>query len=325
MPEHSLAHCQVHLDKSRNGTVSLRRYVALQWPSLILTTMRSGLDHIREIIGTLDRSEVPGVLAVHFRHLVATVQRFWEFSILYKHFPWRCELILDSGPDVVARTLKEMESEWKFLLRMEERFEDASRAFPLKDIPHVRWHCYREIMTVCEENKFSATDEVRSLISSWQADPCSSLGCEDSFRVLRTAERKHAGGEVAPLQLQALSIKALSERYTDHEHVDIDPSCVHSVPVSTVLKPAVFSAKRSTASETNLSTFGHMLKETIPSAHHLTRRCLNLWSACKARNGDLSGSWVPELIRPGQVPCLLNYKCMSPAAFARVHTVGHSC
>ena len=147
--------------------------MALQWPSLILTTMRSGLDNIKEIIGTLDRSEVPGVLAVHFRHLVATVQRFWEFSILYQHFPWKWELVLDSSPDVRARTLKEAESEWKFLVGMEQRFEDASAAFPLKDVPHVRWHVYREIMTLCEENKFCATNEVISLISSWQADPCS--------------------------------------------------------------------------------------------------------------------------------------------------------
>ena len=302
LPSHALPPCQVRLDKSRNGTASLRRYVALQWPSLILTTMRSGLDNIKEIIGTLDRSEVPGVLAVHFRHLVATVQRFWEFSILYQHFPWKWELVLDSSPDVRARTLKEAESEWKFLVGMEQRFEDASAAFPLKDVPHVRWHVYREIMTLCEENKFCATNEVISLISSWQADPCSSLGCEDSFRVLRQAERKHSGGEVSAVQLQASSIKALEQRYGDQiEHVTVEPSCVHSVPLKTVVKPAIFTAKRDTASDTGLATFGQMVKETIPSAHHFTRRCLNLWTTVKARNGDLSNSWVPELIRPGQV------------------------
>ncbi|CAE7449843.1 unnamed protein product, partial [Symbiodinium sp. KB8] len=187
---------RVQLDKCRAGTASLRRYVALEWPNLMLSTMQSGLDHIKEILGTLDQSQVSDVLRIHFKHLIATVQHFSEFALMFQNFPWRFALLLDADEAVVARTARECKEEWEFLLRQEELCADASKCFPLKDVPFVRWYAYREPMTFMEERRFKVDDDVRSLVRAWQADPSSTLGCEDSFRNLRTGERAHGGGEI---------------------------------------------------------------------------------------------------------------------------------
>ena len=272
----------------------------------MLSTMQSGLDHIKEILGTLDQSQVSEVLRIHFKHLIATVQHFSEFALMFQNFPWRFALLLDADEAVVARTARECKEEWDFLLKQEELCADASKCFPLKDVPFVRWYAYREPMTFMEERRFKVDDDVRSLVRAWQADPSSTLGCEDSFRNLRTGERAHGGGEIAPVQLQALSIKGVNERY--HENfttVGVEPSQVHSIPVKTIVKPGIFSAKRATATDTGLPGFSQMVKETTVSPHNLTRKSMNLWKACKDRDGNLSNSWVAELVRPGQEPFLV--------------------
>ena len=54
------------------------------------------------------------------------------------------------------------------------------------------------------------------------------VGCEEAFRHLRLAERKH-DGEAAPAQLQALSIKGLQQRYDAFELAPVNPSQIHAI------------------------------------------------------------------------------------------------
>ncbi|CAE7259849.1 unnamed protein product [Symbiodinium sp. CCMP2592] len=292
---------RVREDKSVEGSLRLRSYVVKHWPDLIRDTLKSALspESIQDLICNVDDTEQ--LLAVHWRHTIATVQRFWDYSTLYQFFPWRFFMLLDCNPDVANRCLKEMESEWVFLCRMEEKCRDASDQYPLKAVPHVRWHVYREVMTYCQERRWRLTDDLKDLVRAWLADPSSTLGCENCFRSLRLGERGQSGGEIAPVQLQTASIQAVAERYENFETISPSPSLVHSVPMKQVIKTSIFTAKRDTAADTGLENFNAIAREAATSPYHFNRKALNVWSTCKRLDGDMSRTWVTELARPAQV------------------------
>ena len=94
--------------------------------------------------------------------------------------------------------------------------------------------------------------DLRDLVKAWQPQPSSSLGAEDSFRNLRSSEKKQAG-LVSPPQLQAVSMKALNSRYADrYETVGIDTAQIHSIPVSQTIKSSIFDPRRATRQDTGL-------------------------------------------------------------------------
>ena len=193
---------QVAEDKTVDGSGRMLRYVATQWPKLVLSIMESALspEHLDDIVWNVEETEL--LLSVHFRHAVATVRRLWEFQLLYQVFPWRFFMVLDADERLAQQTMNDMKQEWEFLIRQEEKTMNASKIFPLKEVPFLRWRVYREVMTFCEERGWKITKDVKALISSWQANPSSTLGCEDAFRHLRLGERRHGAGEAAPSQLQ---------------------------------------------------------------------------------------------------------------------------
>ncbi|CAE7021684.1 unnamed protein product [Symbiodinium natans] len=154
---------QVRDDKSVDGSLRLRSFVVKHWPDLIRDTFKSALcsESLEDLIRNVEDTE--RLLAVHWRHTVATVQYFWDFSTLYTHFPWKFFMVLDPASEIAERCLKEMESEWRFLVALEEKSPNASYHFPLKDLPHLKWHIYREIMTFCQERKWRFTGDVKDL------------------------------------------------------------------------------------------------------------------------------------------------------------------
>ncbi|CAE7439645.1 unnamed protein product [Symbiodinium sp. CCMP2592] len=297
---------EVQVEKTPEGAARMKRYIALEWPNLVLSIMQSALDrhHLEDIVWNVDPEDVPSLLNVHFKHTVATLRRLAEFGLLYGSFPWRFFLVCDSDDHVAARTLKEMKDEWTFLLRQEEAAPNAHGSFPLSQVIWLRWRVYREVMTFAEERDFRLCEEVRQLIKAYQASPSSTLGCEDAFRSLRKAERKKGGGEAAPSQLQAQAVKACSERFGGDggfQVAEVAPSQIHSIPVKQTVKASVYTAARSTGPETGLSFFSGMVREATVSPYFLTRKCINLWNMFKRKEGDLSDAWLAELSRPGQV------------------------
>ena len=271
-----------------DGAARLKRFMATKWEELVLSIMVSALapQHLEDVLWNVE--EVDAVL-------LAT--RCGSSQV----FPWRFFLVLDSDERLAQETLEEMKKEWQFLVSQEEKMMEASRFFPLSEIPFVRWRVYREVMTFCEERGWKLCHDVKALIESWQAWPqAAQSGCEEAFRHLRLAERKH-DGEAAPAQLQALSIKGLQQRYDAFELAPVNPSQIHAIPVKQTVKSAAFTAKRASGSDTGLPSFGALLKESTISPHNLTRRSINLWKMLKLKDGDLSLAWVAELIRTGQV------------------------
>ncbi|CAE7941962.1 unnamed protein product, partial [Symbiodinium necroappetens] len=168
-------------------------------------------------------------------------------------------------------------AEWEYLLKLEAQFAKPAEMYPLKQLGFTRWYCYRELMTYAEERRF-----------------------QDCFRNLRSGEKKQSG-LASPAQLQAVSLKALNTRYSDYETVQADPGQIHAIPPSQTIKSSIFDPRRATGQDTGLPGFNAVVRATVTSAHHLTRRSLNLWSTVLRLQNDLQSTWIAELRRTGQV------------------------
>ena len=144
--------------------------------------MQSALsaEHLQDIC-YFESSE--DILTVHLKFLISVVKQFDEFAQIFRHFPWRFRLLTDDVPSVVEETVKEMELEWQFLLKLEENTKLHGKC-PVNQMPFLRWFIYRECMTVAEEEGWVVTSKLVELARAWFADPCSTLGCEDCFRNL---------------------------------------------------------------------------------------------------------------------------------------------
>ena len=292
---------QVKDDKSPGGSHRIQRYVALHWHSLCLRTWQNALSsqNLRELCsGLADAEEISAVLSSHFKFLTATLRRFLEFGLLYRHFPWRFFCLCDESPQVAQDTMADMKAEWQLLMKL-EAVPGASATWPLKSVPIVRWQVYREVMTFAEERHWQVTKDLTDLISAWCADPSSTLGCEEVFRHLRLAERRHTSSSICVPQIQAVAIKGLNERYQKFETQPLEAEAISSVPVGSVIKPGIWSAERDSASDTGICRFNQLARSTVVSPHYLQRRSLNIWSTLKTQ-GDLTDSWTSELVRPGQ-------------------------
>ena len=282
------------------GSVRIKRFIALEWPELMLRTLKSALatHAVQDALFNVDEQDV--ILTAHWRYVVVTLQRFSAFGLLYTRFPWRCFLLLDENKEIVERTLQDMKSEWEFLLQLEAAHAKPSEVWPLKQLCFTRWYCYREVMTYAEERRFEDCSDLRDLVKAWQPQPSSSLGAEDTFRNLRSSEKKQAG-LVSPPQLQAVSMKAVNSRYADgYETVGFDTAQIHSIPVNQTIKSSIFDPRRATGQDTGLPGFNTLVRATTTSAHYLTRRSLNLWSTVLRLQNDLRSTWIAELCRTGQ-------------------------
>ena len=118
-----------------------------------------------------------------------------------------------------------------------------------------------------------------------------------------------AGGVAAPAHLQAVSIKAVNERYAAFETVQPHPGQMHAIPVGQCVKSSIFDPRRCTAQDTGLASFNAIAKATTTNPHHFTRYCLNLWSTVKRLNGGMDNVWIAELCRVGQARCSENLTC----------------
>ncbi|CAJ1352511.1 unnamed protein product [Effrenium voratum] len=301
-PFRSFQATEVKDDKSPGGSHRIQRYVALHWHSLCLRTWQNALSsqNLRELCsGLADAEEISAVLSSHFKFLTATLRRFLEFGLLYRHYPWRFFCLCDESPQVAQDTMADMKAEWQLLMKL-EAVPGASATWPLKSVPIVRWQVYREVMTFAEERHWQVTKDLTDLISAWCADPSSTLGCEEVFRHLRLAERRHTSSSICVPQIQAVAIKGLNERYQKFETQPLEAEAISSVPVGSVIKPGIWSAERDSASDTGICRFNQLARSTVVSPHYLQRRSLNIWSTLKTQ-GDLTDSWTSELVRPGQV------------------------
>ena len=283
-------------------------YVALHWNGLCLQTVQSSFSDQAlmdmQLLATQDESDddAKAILDAHFQFAWATVRRFGEFGLMFRHFPWRFQLLLHKDAEIVNKVLEEMQTVWKLVLRLETTL--GVTAFPLKDVPYTRWYAFREVMTLAEESAFKMTEALQDLVQAWTCEPAASLACEASFRQLRLSEKDHAS-TVSPSQLQAVIIKAINDRYKAFSTISPAPSDVANVPAN-VLKKAVFCADKCTASDSGLANFNNIAKTEATSAHYLTKKSMNLLDALLHSDGSTKSFWVAELARPFQATRIVN-------------------
>lgn len=297
---------QVKDDKCPGGSYGIMRFVATEWQDYLHQTLKNALlpQHLRDIIAFECSDDV---LTTHLMFLVAVLKHCDEFALIFRHFPWRFRLLCDQVPDVVARTLQEMKEEWNLLMGIEKNTMLHNK-YPLKDMPFLRWFIYREIMTVAEELGWSASTTLVDLVKAWFPDPCSTLGCEDSFRQLRLAESRHqANKEVCPEKLQAVTIKSINSRYAAFETSELRPCDYHGIRPGMYMKRSVWDCSRANANDTGIQNFNQMIKSHTVSPHHLSRKSLTMWEAYKTTNGDAQHWWTAQLMRSGQARRVLAY------------------
>lgn len=297
---------QVQRDVEADGNMHVLFFVATKWKSLCIKTFQSAfapksLDDI--LAGGFSDEEEADLLKVHLQFAVCTVKRFLEFSLLFESFPWAFHRILFDDVKIASDTLKNMQSEWQFLLRLERETPKLHDKWPVKQINPLRWQVYREVMTFCEARSFSATDgvklaEMRELVAAWVPRPMSTLGCDAVFKELRSAETRHSTNKnVSVEQIQAVSVKAVNKRYEAFETIEPRAAEVQSITPGCFVKRTVFDASRATAACTGLPRFNVISKLPTPSPHFLSRRGLNLWQALKKSNGSTSNFWTSQLVR----------------------------
>ena len=286
-------------DKTPGGSYAVMRYVATQWVELMLRIMQNALSpHHLQDIDSMECAE--DVLTTHLRFLISVLKQLDEFAQIFRHFPWRFRLLFDQVPAVVESTLKQMREEWEFLMVIEQNTVLHGK-YPLNQMPFLRWYVYREVMTLAEERGWVASQDLVDLAKAWFSDPCSTLGCEDSFRALRMAEARHQNNkEVCPEKLQALTIKSINERYKEFELAELKSSDYHGVRPGTYMKRSVFDCSRASANDTGIANFNQIMKTTTVSPHHLSRKSLSMWEAYKMTNGNSQNWWTAQLVRSHQ-------------------------
>ena len=295
------------LDVDKDGHLRVLLFIANKWKSLCLKTFQAAFN--AEVIADslcsgFQEDEQQEILALHLEFATCTVKRFLEFSLLYESYPWGFHRLLLEDVGTVTATLEDMRADWEFLLSLEAMLPNVHQKWPMKQVNPVRWQCYREVMTFCEERGFASSgrqfEEIKELIQSWVPSPMSTLGCDKVFRELRQAEDRHSTNKnISVEQLQAVAVKAVNQRYSEYETIEPRPSDVHSVTPNAFLKRSVFDASRSTANDTGLHRFNNVAKAATPSPHFLTRKGLNLWKALKRSGGSTENFWTAQLVRSG--------------------------
>ena len=274
-------------DKVRGAHFAVMIFVATQWQTLCLNTFASAFakEHLEDITaGAESVEEANEWLLELFNFAIATVKRFSEFQLLYLAYPWRFCLLLD--PAFRQSTLDDMAKEWTFLLKMEERHAQDLKKYPFCLMPHLRWHCYREIMTFCAERSWKFSKDVFDLVAAWFPEVVSTLGADAVFRCMRDAERDTCkNGETSPIQLQSVAIKALDGRYDSFETPKLNQHDYAGIAPGTFVKRSVFDSSRASASDTNVPNFNAMCKAETMSPHMITRKCLNLWRTLMQTEG----------------------------------------
>lgn len=303
----SVPNSKVKLDVDKDGHLRVLQFIANKWTSLCLRTFQAAFNPevINDILCSgFEEDEQQEILKVRLEFSTSTVKRFLEFSLLYESYPWAFHKLLLEDVGTVTATLEDMKADWEFLLSLEAMLPNVHQKWPMKQVNPVRWQCYREVMTFCEERGFASTgrqfQEIKELIQSWLPSPMSTLGCDSVFRQQRQAEKRHSCNKTISVeQLQALAVKSVNERYSQYETIEPRPSDVHSIAPNAFLKRSLFDASRSTANDTGLHRFNNVAKASTPSPHHLTRKGLNLWKALKRSGGSTDNFWTAQLVRSG--------------------------
>ena len=165
------------------------------------------------------------LIEAHVDTHLSALGEFHELAVLYESFPWAFVCLLHPDPAIRAACMAEIKEEFTRLLDI---CQDANTpAFILANLFYTAWQCYLEPMYMLMENRWTLTDECRSILQAYHPLPCQSVGCERGFMACNDAQRRHGKATTAsPGNVQAVIARAVEKCYpSDHGwlHTEVQP------------------------------------------------------------------------------------------------------
>ena len=202
-------------------------------------------------------------------------------------FPWRWAQLLSERDSEVARCLDAAKAEWGKVLELE-----AVQSPLCKEMPHIRWQAYREMMTVAEESSWQKSPTLTALVQSYFPAMASSVPAEQVFNHLRDAEtRGQRSTLAAPANLQAVIIRCTDQCYGEFTRIKLtDTDWMEQLQkgaAPSTLRHNVFDPSRVTDESARNSNVPNRVLccLRLPLAPHHTASC------CSRLGDSVSGSW----------------------------------
>lgn len=160
------------------------------------------------------------VLAAHFALVGTTLAVLAEYAVVPCSFPWRWAQLLSDRESEVTLCLDAAKAEWGKVLELE-----AVQSPLCKEMPHIRWQAYREMMTVAQEASWSKSPKLTALVKSYFPAMASSVPAEQVFNHLRDAETRGQRSTLAsPANLQAVIIRCADQCYGEFSRIQLTES-----------------------------------------------------------------------------------------------------
>lgn len=201
-----------------DGGVQQAKQCLLSFPNLIQKSMEQafGSSTLKEMalfadLVSQEDSDEWSVLQEHVSFCLRLTKHTHRFLNYQMHAPWVCQAFLDiRGPEeekLAQDMLQAMKTEWEMVLEAE-----ASNAAWLSNCTHLKWQCYREIMTSAEESSWKLTPELLELTRAWFPKRSNTVTLEQTFNKMRDAEQRHSRHtRASPCQLAAVAIKSTNQ------------------------------------------------------------------------------------------------------------------
>ena len=156
----------------------------------------------------------------HARFSLRFLKHTNRFLTYQKHAPWVCEAFVDiDGPHeraMAQRILEEMRIEWETVLAAEAKHDGW-----LNSCTHLKWQCYRELMTCAEEGNWELSPDLIALAEAWFPKRSNTVTLEHTFNKMRDAEQRHSKHTRASAsQLAAVAIKATNNLLGPRQNPD---------------------------------------------------------------------------------------------------------
>ena len=109
--------------------------------------------------------------------------------------------------------LSRMRKQWSLILKLESSPE--SNAMLKSCCPHSRFFCFRETMTLLEEEAWQMTPRCRDLLAAWNPPIAMSANIEQIFNNMEDATKRSCKNSTASMSsLQCLAIRSVRNRLT---------------------------------------------------------------------------------------------------------------
>ena len=116
-----------------------------------------------------------------------------------------------------AKIMQELQHEWELVISAESDTQAAATLH--RTCPQVRWQCYRELMTLFEQEEWQLSSRALALVQAWIPKLNSSANVEDIFNSMADSISRSTKTDLASMSnLQAVQIRAYQQKIIGEEH-----------------------------------------------------------------------------------------------------------